>query len=46
MSFKIIGGGLFSGREPYTADPANWLDGFVVIISLFEMAVKAPTISG
>lgn len=46
MTIKIIGGGLFYGREPYLADAANWLDGIVVIFSLIELAVKDPIIKG
>jgi hypothetical protein len=46
MTFKIIGGGFFVGREPYLSDGSNWLDGFVVIISLVGYAVATPTVEG
>lgn len=34
MTIKIVGGGLFFGRDPYVSDYSNWLDGTVVLTSL------------
>ena len=45
MCIKIIGGGLFFGKDPYISDYSNWLDGTVVLTSLanfFTAETKDP----